>query len=499
MDKDSSSKKGLLSSIVDRGNNVLNQGNVEKSASNSQHSVSGGEPLLNRRQCLKAGATAVAVSPFVGVAAGSFDRHGIEFDQVVDAVDDLGMDPTGETPINDPLQQSMNRGDELVKFPEGEYLLTEDVVSGNVTNWGILGLGSGPEDVRILNRSAASVSIASEGGQGQFVENVTMDYSANQEGTIGLILKGADQVYAIDVHFDGYNPIGSRGDTNNLSLQALDPDGQAIAQGIVREGPSAIASHASQGPPSNSPVSWLGPEHQGTLTYRDCHFENAGANVIYASRTRGTIQVEDCTFVNNNQSSVRISGDGSYVRNCEFVIDTDNDHPDNQYPEGEYINPHAMMWESGTEGRSGARIEDCDIVYRSRPNNDKELHAVRGLGSIGDFEVRDTTFQIETDDTVAILGENPENPSFGSTPSTPWSVTVEDVDIVGSGDADSSAIQLDNRPESYIGDVEIQLTGNQDGISISNSQGCRIEKTNIDVQGEETVFSNADVETSGFD
>ena len=48
-----------------------------------------------------------------------------EFDRVVDAVDDLGMDPTGESPIDDALNGAFETGT-LIEFPPGDYMVAEE-------------------------------------------------------------------------------------------------------------------------------------------------------------------------------------------------------------------------------------------------------------------------------------------------------------------------------------------------------------------------------------
>jgi len=500
-------------SDVNKGKNDVNKGkgDINKGEVDSQNGTNDENQLveadtnsngkLNRRNYLKAGGASLAIGASIipGTTSAASVRQGIQFQSVINAVDDLGMDPTGNSAIDSKLQRSLNRGNELIEFPPGEYLVTDGAVTGSVTNWGILGLGSDPTAVRFLHTSGNGlVVVKTNGGRGQLVENVTMDYSRQKSGTIGLYLRGNDNVNVIDVHFVGFNPTTNRGDTTNLTVQAFDPNGEALAEGIVRTGPSTIASHQSQGPPSNSAFFWLGDRHRGTLKIKDWHIENTGGNGIYASRTSGTVQVEDSLFVNNNQSSVRISGADSYCRNCVFIIDTHNDHPDNEYAEGDYINPNAMMWESGNEGNSGALIEGCDFVFRSRPNNRRTLRAVRGLGNIGDFEVRDTRFLLDTANTMAVFAQNPENPSFGSTASRPWNVTLDSVSITGSADASSGAVELYNRAGSVITNSCLHLTGNQNGIVITDSQNCRIEDTNINVGGQETVFSNSTVETSNL-
>ncbi|MFC7028083.1 twin-arginine translocation signal domain-containing protein [Halomicroarcula sp. GCM10025710] len=63
-------------------------------------------------------------------------RHGISFGTVVNAVEDLGMDPTGQEPIDDELQATLEQGNVLVAFPPGRYLFESEPEPQPVTNWG---------------------------------------------------------------------------------------------------------------------------------------------------------------------------------------------------------------------------------------------------------------------------------------------------------------------------------------------------------------------------
>ncbi|RDZ92102.1 hypothetical protein DEQ92_22635, partial [Haloferax sp. Atlit-6N] len=62
---------------------------------------------------------AAGSSAFVGGAAAATERYGIQFSTVVDAVDDLGLDPNGNDPIDSTLEDALASGDTLVEFPAG--------------------------------------------------------------------------------------------------------------------------------------------------------------------------------------------------------------------------------------------------------------------------------------------------------------------------------------------------------------------------------------------
>jgi hypothetical protein len=63
------------------------------------------------------------------------------FDRRMNAVEDLGMDPTGEDPIDDVLVEEVP-SNTLVQFPAGEYLLTDGIDAVAGTRFGVEPLGS---------------------------------------------------------------------------------------------------------------------------------------------------------------------------------------------------------------------------------------------------------------------------------------------------------------------------------------------------------------------
>jgi hypothetical protein len=69
---------------------------------------------------LAGAAVATVAAPETSAGADGERRHGIQFDRVLDAVEDLGLDPTGATPVNEQLASALEEGT-LVRFPEGDY------------------------------------------------------------------------------------------------------------------------------------------------------------------------------------------------------------------------------------------------------------------------------------------------------------------------------------------------------------------------------------------
>ena len=95
-------------------------------ASESSHLHSDTDSLLDRRQYVSLSVAAVAgVAGMASGSAAATDSTVSETDHVLDAVEDLSMDPMGEESIASALRELPT--DAIVEFPEGTYLLDDRV------------------------------------------------------------------------------------------------------------------------------------------------------------------------------------------------------------------------------------------------------------------------------------------------------------------------------------------------------------------------------------
>ncbi|MFC7021030.1 MULTISPECIES: right-handed parallel beta-helix repeat-containing protein [Haloarcula] len=418
-------------------------------------------------------------------------RHGISFETVVHAVKDLGMDPNGKKPIDDQLLASFKQGNVLITFPPGTYRFETEPPAEPVTNWGVLGLGKKPRDVRFVTTPGKGRRfVNSDGGSGQLVENVAFDYSQSREGSLGLVMRANDKVHVQDVEFIGFNPVVDDGAIDNVVPMALKPDGTAVVDGLVRTGPTEIVSHGHKDDNANAGCIWLGQRHVGDLHIRNCHISNTGTNAIYASRTRGSVRISDCLFENNNQTSLRIGGEGALVENSRFVIDAENLHPDSR---GSLINPNGIIWETGKLGKSGGRIENCEFIVRNTPQRTKA--AVWADGSAGAFEVVGCRFEIDANGVQALKIDDPRDPRLGVTADRPWDVTIRDIVAMGNSFG-RPVIEINGRPGSLIDGGCILWNQFRDAILINDSDNTTIRNLNIDVQGADitNIASTVDVQ-----
>ncbi|MFC6825647.1 hypothetical protein [Halopelagius fulvigenes] len=217
------------------------------------------------------------------------------------------------------------------------------------------------------------------------IENVVVDYGEEWEGSAGFLIKAGGDILVDNVRFKGFNPTDGDGAADNLAVMATSPDGTVILRRIERTGPTNIVSHGHLDGDANEGCIWLGSKHQGDLYVVDSVFANCGTNAIYCSRTRGSTHFIRTRFENNNQASIRLGGGQrpATVRDCEFVIDTDNAHPDNR---GEFINPHGPVLETKNtkEGVSSVpvTISNTEFLLLSAPEKSRLAFADGNVGPV---------------------------------------------------------------------------------------------------------------------
>jgi hypothetical protein len=444
-------------------------------------------PLLHRRSYLKMGAAAVAAATVsLGSTIGSVtaDHVDISFDNKVDMVADAGCDPTGTEPIDDALDHHAG-SNTLLEFPAGQYLVEREHEFEGIENFGIVGLGASRQDVEFIFPTGYSgIFLALWRGRNWLIENVTVQQSGDHETGVGVVFVPYDNLHVIDFEVAGFSPWRSEGGQRAMYLDVLDSNGYALVDGYVRTGPAHMPDTSDNY--SNGCQALLTDEaHHGTLELRNCHIENASENAFYCSRGPGEVHIEGCFFRNNDNSAVRISSDGSYIRDSTIVIDTENDHTDNT---GTYQGPRGLWVEDKGNGSSGAVAENCEFVLESAPNTAGLLHVDR---SQGQFEARNCRFyngEAKDWNHLFIWLDEPD-----STAPSPADVTLSGCSFVSEASGSRPSIDLRGRSGSVVTNCCISGTG--DGILLTNADDYLIEDTNINVEGTAIEYDNATAET----
>jgi len=395
-------------------------------------------------------------------------RDQFGFEERVDAVNDLDWDSDGLFPVDDSLVESFDR-DVLIEVPPGEYKILNSISGKDVSNWGIRGTGEERADVRFTTNEGSRVEFKLESGSDVLLENFAFDLGDNFDRAMGMTFFIEDNLHVHNVEKAGANPTEDPNNVSALALNVTDSDGNALVDTFVRTGPQHFLSY-----PKNELCVFSGGGNEGTITYRNLDIRNAGENGIYASKCPGEVHVEGGFYKNNRNDSIRIAGDGSYIRDATIIIDSDDFHPENRGVEG---NMRGIRMQSGDEGFTGGLIEDTSLELRSTFRTQSMVHVAHNQG---EMTLRDS----ELKNWTKFFSFRAKAPS--SHVSAPWGVTLENLRITehsGTG----TAVRIEGRPNSTLRNVDIKTSrevGLRHGITVADSAG--------------TVFEDVTVETNGF-
>lgn len=387
------------------------------------------------------------------------------YDTVLDMRADLGCDDTGVRPCDDALERAVGDRTRL-EFPPGRYRFEEEHRFERVDDLAIVGTGDTREEVRLVFPSGYSgIVLGLWYGRNWRIENLTVDQSMDRRTGVGLELVPLAGLTITDLEISGFSPYNHNGGQRGLYCDVLEPDGVAVIERYVHRDPCAVGNYPQgvQG--------FLADEyHRGTLYCRDWHLENCGENGLYASRTPGDVRVEGGLFRNNEVASIRVCGEGSYIKNASVEVDTARAHSGNR---GRYENVRGIWWESGSFAASGGFIENCDLRMRTTPISQGLLRIERTAGSV---EIRNCRLENETPwatlDAVAPTGPVDEKST---------AVTLETTEVRTAGPG-RPAIQLDNRPGSSIrAGTILSPHSTRDGVDVERSPDSVIRAGDIRV------------------
>lgn len=223
--------------------------------------------LLGRRDALRLGAAAAAVA--TGAAATSnpvaavLQRNDISFDRRVNAVEDLGADPTGTVPIDGALGGAVDDG-VLVEFPAGTYRVNIPIEMGVRT--GFVGVGESASDVQFEPAGAAGNRwLEFADTTDSIVGGFTV--AGDTAGSIGGTVDGS--VVLADVAYDAAVP--SRAGSRSHTLE-IEWTGENVSYEFTVEGTTEPGDDLTEGRAVT-----FGPSTEGYLTGGLHRFEFTGA------------------------------------------------------------------------------------------------------------------------------------------------------------------------------------------------------------------------------
>lgn len=435
--------------------------------------------------------------------ASYMDEFDIEFDRVVNAVDDLGMDPSGEEPIDDALSDAFETGTRI-EFPPGDYTVAKEPPADpphNPSRFGLVGLGESHTDVQFHFPNAADREgfwfVYQKGGEDVLLANFAIQLTDDDKTSVSVLLDANDNGVAVDLEWLGFIPpqIESKG---SLLRMNVDADNGATTDGVNVARRVTIGRHGSYlGGHESSTNTTPGttfmrhqPTHVGELRLEEVHFEQCGHNAMRSTNNDGVVTVKRGTFLNCDVSSLRFQG-GDHPTKTSVIEGARIEKDHSKLNETGGTEPHqaAGIMIDTRVGNTGLIIRDCDIIYKdisAAVGNAGSLWGViRCTNSVnsnpGGFIVRNCRIRNDTQaQTLWIQSREPQAKE-------PVGVTLEglNVRVTAATQTEGSVCQIgDGRDGSTVSGCCIRApNGEFDGISIEGCVGVVVKESNISVNG----------------
>jgi hypothetical protein len=396
--------------------------------------------------------------------AGSI-RNADAFDNVVDAVR-AGVDPSGTEPINDFLDRYAGDGT-LLAFPPGTYRLDPIHLSGHTD----LAIGAAYDEPPTF---VASEGYCVEGGSSYvqvsnvddfLLDGVTFDFDVPLSGgVVRLIADGDATLRDVTIAGSCSNQVAM------FRADVLSADATATVERLRLHNRSDASLTGA----------YVGEDHAGEITFRDCRIEGFSDNGLYASApgldsgAEGVVHVENGVYRNNNIANVRLGSDGSTLRGVRTV----NTEIPPTNSTGPRVNVRGIRLRNGRD----LLVEDCSvhIAQTAGFSYGGIVFHKRNAGTT----VRNTTIEIDRDGTPAIR----TFPYIGDREAT---LLFEDVEIAGDAGYET-AVRLEGRDGVTFRNCTIEQTGEERaGMVLRNATDCRIVDCRIETTAAPIRLENA--------
>lgn len=391
--------------------------------------------------------------------------HVPSFSKKVDAVKDLGLDPTGSEPVQDKIASAAEPGT-LIVCPKGStFRWTGTAVIECDGPFGIVGEGwknskhpPGPDD-----KDAVIFDIDNDGPtviEFRTPSGLFANWAVDQRGPkqmVALRYNTEGYILAQDTRTIGPHASRYSKDTQHAgpSLAPQTPDGATVR---INRYTNVGGSKSGTKNTGGMPIVWVGTGHNGTLQLIDCHIENSPDNGLYGGRTFGNTEIYRGLWRNNDVSQVRMSGQGSRVDGAEIELDEEN-YSGVGTKQG-FPSSNGIKWDSKPTrpDPAGGKIVNCDVRGLSEAGDEY------GVGSLitvfptaGAATIENTRVVCNIDATP--ISAAPPNGNSYPPPPQPHRVIVQHSEITGSKAGDGGAITIHDRPNSVVSDTCLAYPG----------------------------------------
>lgn len=449
-----------------------------------------GSSTLERRSYIKLTGAVVGGSVLGASQAGRVSaktQHGITFDNVVDAVTDLGCDPNGNGDVTSKVESALD-GKTLVEFPAGTYHWGGSI-SADLDRIGVRGKN---DNVTFTFPSGYNEFFINTTCNQALFENFDVDIRANQTAT-GIRINSERGFHAENIEHIGRGIVDSSDVTRCWQLRVNDPNSTGVLKNFVAKKGSAW-SHYKSGD-GRAGISVYGGK--GTVKIVDCHLEEFGNNSIYASRTLSAVQVIGGTFRNNNVSSIRISGDGSYVDGATIEINPKK-YSGPHTLEDDAFTMRGVLFEQGNAStggnfdKAGGEVRNTEITIKNNPTTGSAVSVWTGGRTLN---VKNTRINYNNNGAPAVYREKQTSQGRHDPSPNPRWLRMNRVEIIGSASKGPSVL-AEQANGSRIQNSYIEQTGSgRKGVVFSNSNNTLVKNTTIKANGKAVQLNSSSGKT----
>lgn len=284
--------------------------------------------------------------------------NGITFNTVHHAVDDLGMDPTGNTDISTILSNNV-ASSTLIKFPPGDYLLASSgPLLDGLSDIGFRGIGGHRRDVRIFPQTGEGpyFNDASPTGCAGPILYKDLCFDETADLTTGIWVSMACEA---GVQLENVEWLGKTGDDSFSNHHIYASVGLSSGSAMVEELHFGLEYPANtESYPAGIATLRLDGLHEGQFTYKNCRFHWRNSSVTRFEQG-GRVMLEGCEFINCQNASIRGNGGdhsagNSYAEDCYGLHTGDVTNGMSTIIQNENTSPNTMEYRNVHLSATGA-------------------------------------------------------------------------------------------------------------------------------------------------
>jgi hypothetical protein len=410
----------------------------------------------------------------------------ITFDKRVNAVTDLGLDPTGGKPIEPVLNSKIESG-MLVVMPPGNYTATGEIRPGVDGKFGIVGKGyakanqppkPGKNSVVINVETSDPIRLFNIGPlpEGLFGNVVIDQRAARSHGAVAV--RSSGNVRVRDIRIVGAQTQVTGADDNPAFFTPMAEGGDSLVvfERCIARGGGIPGSKNIGGSPGVGVFGRQGP--RGTIVLKDCVIENMADNGIYGARTAARLHVLGGLYRNNDVSQARVNGDAR-VDGVDVVIDEKHysglkskSYGQERGPGWPATNGVKIETKSSISEGTGTPVVNCNIAGQTVSDTSSVGSLVHIWDSAGAVMLDNTRITNNIAGTTSVFAEEPGSGTYAAAPK-PWRFMMKNSVVQGKGAGEGGpAVNIHGRPRSLVTNTCFSYPGASkddiDGAAVSN-------------------------------